>query len=73
MRAAAAQSAAATTTPPGPLPPREKFLTGCAALPADLQRCLDPRWSSAHARECQETHAHVDSSTQARLQALIGK
>src|SRR4051812_45942152 len=44
MRAAAARSAAASTTPPAPLPPRERFLAGCAPLPADLQRCLDLRW-----------------------------
>jgi hypothetical protein len=66
--------AAVEHTHPAPkLAPREVFLSTCAQLPPEVQRCLELRYSVAHTKECQEAQAHLDPALQTKLQSLIAK
>jgi hypothetical protein len=71
MRATAAR--AQLGSEPTPLPPRERFVTTCSALPPEVQKCLELRQAVAHVKECQDAVARLDSAAQQRLQQLLGK
>jgi hypothetical protein len=68
------RTAVERTTHPAPkLAPRETFLATCAQLPAEVQRCLELRWSVEHPKECLEAQGRLDPALQTKLQSLIVK
>ena len=54
-------------------PDREKFLAGCAALPLELQQCLDMSYGLSHQADCQAQQKKLDPATLAKVRQLMGK
>jgi len=55
------------------MPPKERFLTACAELPEEMQRCMGIRYHMAHQKECKAAADAVDPELKARVQKMMGK
>ncbi len=54
-----------------PLPPKEKFLTACAELPANVQQCMSMNYAMAHQQECQDAQTKLDPAVKEKFKALM--
>jgi hypothetical protein len=53
------------------LPPRERFLAGCAELPVEAQQCMVIGYAMQHQQECTALQARVDPAVMARARAAM--
>jgi hypothetical protein len=54
------------------MPPRDKFVTACQELPADVVRCMNPKVAMKEQAKCAEVMQNADKAKVERFQKIIG-
>ncbi len=55
------------------VPPRDRFLAGCAELPEPVQRCMVIGYSIQHQDECKRIREESDPALMERVRSLMGQ
>ncbi len=61
----------AGTKADGKMPPKDKFVAGCRALPPALQRCMVLTYAAEHQEACVTAKSKLDPATAAKVGELM--